>query len=42
MPYDIYLDMLEYQDLYDENKYLEIECLYCNKGIMIPSEYIKK
>lgn len=37
MPYDIYMDMLEY----DDSEYLEIECIYCNKGIMIPSKHIK-
>lgn len=42
MPYDIYMEMLEYQDLYDDSDVLEIECIYCNRGIMIPKTHLKK
>lgn len=42
MPYDIYMEMLEYQDLYDDFDVLEIECIYCNRGIMIPTSRLKK
>lgn len=43
MPDDIYQEMFEFQSLYNKKvKYLEIDCVYCNKGIMIPTEYIKK
>lgn len=42
MPYDIYMEMLEYQDIYDDSNALEIECVYCNKGIMISTSSLKK
>ena len=42
MPYDIYMEMLEYQDIYEETDILEIECVYCNKGVMVPTSSLKK
>ena len=34
MPYDIYMEMLDYQNEFEESQYLEIACIYCNKGTM--------
>lgn len=42
MPYDIYMEMLEYQDLYEDSDILEIECVFCNKGVMVPTSSLKK
>ena len=42
IPYDIYMEMLDIQDLYEESEYLKIECIYCNKGNMISTSHLKK
>lgn len=41
MPYDIYMDMLEEADPFEEAEYIVIECIYCHKGDMLPTKYFK-
>ena len=33
MFYDIYMKMLDIQDLYEKSAYLKIKCTCCNKGL---------
>ena len=42
MPYDIYMEMLEYADPFEEMEFIVIECVYCHKGDMLPTKYLNK
>ena len=42
MDYDIYMEMLEYADPFEEMEYIVIECVYCHKGDMLPTKYLNK
>lgn len=42
MPYDIYMEMLEYADPFEEMEFIVIECIYCHKGDMLPTKYLNK
>lgn len=33
MFYDIYMKILDIQDLYEKSAYLKIKCTCCNKGL---------
>ena len=41
MPYELYMDLLDEIDPFEELEYLTIDCISCNKGKMIPKKYPK-